>query len=95
MASAQQLLGRHLAALAPEHGLGVADAEGLEPLQLAVKAAVDLLEAEQGFRFYRGAMACLLQPGLGQLVELLVQGGHLLGAHGEAPGGGVAAEALQ
>ena len=73
----------------------MADAEGLEPLQLAVEAAVDLLEAEQGFRFYRGAMACLQQPGLGQLVELLVQGGHLLGAHGEAPGGGVAAEALQ
>ena len=84
MAAPQQFLGGHLTPLAPEHGLGMADAEGFEPLLLAVKVAVDPGEGQQGFRFHRRAWAGLLQPGLGEPIELGLQRGHLLGPYGEA-----------
>ena len=75
--------------------MGIADAEGLEPLLLAVKVPVDPGEGQQGFRFHRRAGAGLLQPGLGESIELAMQCGHLLGPHGEAARRRMAAEALQ
>lgn len=93
--TAQQLLGDHLAAPAPEHRVWMADPEGFEPLQLAVEVAVNFAEGQQGFRLHRGTAAGLLQPGLGESIELGVQGRHLASAHGEASGRRMAAKALE
>ena len=95
VAAPQQLLGGNLAALAPEHRIWMADTEGLQPLQLAQEIAVNLAQAQQGFRFHRGAPAALLQPALGESLQFGVQGRHLVSPHREPPRCGMAAKALQ
>ena len=95
VAAPQQLLGGNLAALAPEHRIWMADTEGLQPLQLAQEIAVNLAQAQQGFRFHWGAPAALLQPALGESLQFGVQGSHLGSPHREPPRCGMAAKALQ
>ena len=93
--AAQQFLLHDRAARTPVHRLGVADAERLQPLLLEQKGLIHFPQRDKGLRFHRLAVAQTLQPGLGQLLQPLLQFGQLLGPHAEAPRRRVAAEALQ
>jgi hypothetical protein len=73
----------------------MADPKGFEPLQLVVKIAINLLEAQQGLGLNRVPPARCIQPTLGKTIELVMQFGNPFGLDGESTGGGMAPKALE
>ena len=95
MAAPQLALLHHPAAAAPEQRRGVADPEGLEPLQLSPELRGQLRQVDPYLRFQWLVAAVRIPPVLGQHIQALVQFAELFGPHGEAAGGWMAPMAFE